>query len=264
MLSWAWKKQVKVGSIIIADAINTLTMRIIIFLLSSVNILELHTLDLIRVTHISKCWNNVKKLKNAFPDNILRPRTQKFDHHYLHSSLASILSVEKTSVRKLKIAIEREVWPHCILHVVSETLEELHLTVMSKRENPSSDDFLNYLSETFEAMKKLKKLVLNIESPAELKIRSNTLEEIDTTFCNSNTTVVECCCPSLKMITTLYHRGRSSIRPCVPLKDGELDGRIESIQFEGENVASFTAKDRSFMGLAVPPSCKIRFILDKE
>ena len=113
-------------------------------------------------------------------------------------------------------------------------------------------------------MKKLKKLVLNFESPAELKIRSNALEEIDTTLCHSNTTVVECFCPSLKMITTLYSRGRSSIRPCVPLNDGELDGRIESIQFEGENVASFTAKDRSFMGLAVPPSCKRRFILEKE
>jgi hypothetical protein len=65
-LSRVWKKKVKVGSIIIADAINTLTMRIIIFLLSSANIVELHTLDLIRVTHIehcySKCWNNVKKL----------------------------------------------------------------------------------------------------------------------------------------------------------------------------------------------------------
>jgi hypothetical protein len=103
-------------------------------------------------------------------------------------------------------------------------------------------------------MKKLKKLVLNFESPAELKTRSNALEEIDTTLCHSNTTVVECFCPSLKMITTLYSRGRSSIRPCVPLNDGELDGRIESIQFEGENVASFTAKDRSFMGLAVPPA----------
>jgi hypothetical protein len=76
--------------------------------------------------------------------------------------LASILSADITPVRKLKIAIEREIWPHCILN------------------------------------------------------------------------------------------------------DGELDGRIESIQFEGENVASFTAKDRSFMGLAVPPSCKRRFILEKE
>lgn len=268
MLSWACKKQIKIKSILVMDhGIDSLTMRIIIFLLTSANIVELNTLDLMRVTRIDTRFNDVKKLKGFFPDYILRPTAKQCDHHYFHSSIANVLSVDKLPMRKLKIDIDMDVWPHCILDVVSETLEELHLKISSKecetRKKPTNEEFVRYLTRTIEAMRKLKKLVLNIQAPADAILRSCTLEEIDMTLCHSSAKVVECNCPSLQMITVLHRRGESAIRPFAPFKDDEIEGRIEGI-FEGDDVASFTHKDRSFMGFAVPPSCKIRLVLDRE
>ena len=268
MLSWACKKQIKIGSIVVMEHdINSLTMRIIIFLLTCANIIELHTLDLMRLTRIVTHWNNVKKLKGVFPNGILRTRAQRYDHHYFHSSLANVLSVDKPSLQILKIDINIDIFPHCILDVVSDTLEELHLKISSKIfrnvKSPANYEFMRYLTKSIEAMKKLKKLVLNIQAPADVILTSCTLEEIDMTLCHSSTNVVECVCPSLQRMTVLHSRGESIIRPFVPFKDGEIEGMIESL-FEGDDVASFTSKDRSFMGFSVPQSCKIRLVLDKE
>ena len=62
---------------------------------------------------------------------------------YLHAALSNVLAedinTQQTCVKKLCISIEKEMWPHTLLEVLSESLEELTISIVNNKINDERD-----------------------------------------------------------------------------------------------------------------------------
>lgn len=243
----------------------------VVHLFKMCNLRELQSLDILKITNadsvFDECLGTSTRL-NGIPYSAMKKKIN--DHHYLHSSLANIFYHKVPPLKKLAITIQRNKWPHSLLEVVSETIEELKLDVFHRHESritsaEEGEQFIQYLSNTIENMTRLKKLNICIWFPAGLCIQSKTLEEIDVTRFPLYASVAECVCPSLKMITCMHHGDKSAVRPLVPFRRDELKFTPEDVELVNDfscvnlDCAQVLRRDKTFVGMDVPGACIIRY-----
>ena len=268
LVPWACRNHVKVGNFTAVEHdCSTLWLDLTLHLFKTCNILELHTLDILRISNIypvssyeDHCHKRISGISYSATDKKIE------DFQYLHSSLANIFSEARPPIKKLCITVKSERWPHPLLQIVSETIEELHLSVYSRERNNAGQEikpFLDYLRNTIAKMEKLKKLRLGVYFPVELEINSQSLEEIDTRGCPIYVQVAKCTCPSLRMFTCMNYKSMSNLRPVQPFKMGELKFAHKNVRMEKgvfADCAHMLCKDKEFAGMSAPDSCIVRFV----
>ena len=96
-------------------------------------------------------------------------------------------------------------------------------------------------------MPKLKKLSFDCDEEGSVRVRSQSLEEIDGT--GSGCVVTECICPSLKIFHCRVEKGGKpiTVKPVTPFRKEELKTKQD-----------FKVGDRPFIGMTVPTSCIVR------
>jgi len=262
LVDWACRNRVKVGSFtMLENECSSLWMNVVTHLFRVCNIIELHTIDIERICNVSPLFSYELPSLPGIPASAIRNQVE--DHHYFHSSLANVFADDTPALKKLTITIDREHWPHPLLEVVSDTLEELILCVCLSQEVIRDDQDLQYLTRMIQGMPKLKKLMITMPFPASFHIRSTTLEEIDARGCPTYFNLSECVCPSLKMITCMYYNPTFNFaRPVVPFQRNELKFTHKRIEMEKDvlaDCAHVEVGNRPFVGLKVPASCIIRY-----
>ena len=190
-------------------------------------------------------------------------KTVNVDCAYGGSVIVDILSEHVPALTAMKLRIYKDHWYEPLLTTFCNRLEQLELKVMSTSSEPGPccfDEDLQRVSNVISRMSSLKKLSISFYFKGSFKIRSESLEEIDTydaRICGY-VKMEECVCPSLKMFTfEQWQDGGMSLTALTPIQQTELVPRGE-----GDGVAlafaEFKAEARPFIGLKVPDSCTIR------
>jgi len=108
------------------------------------------------------------------------------------------------------------------------------------------------ISQMIENMPNLKKLSFDCDDEGSFRVRSQSLEEIETrhSWCD----VTECICPSLKMMRCRVHGFflSTTVKPVTPFTKEELKSKQD-----------FKVGDRPFIGMTVPNSCIVRLYFQK-
>ncbi len=222
-IAWACRHRVKIGGFRVKHHdCNALWLLAIQQMLQNCNLSDLTTIDLslledvspyhIKMHHLS----GIKKLRiPGFSNKVMKRAARKKIGHvdYIHSTLANVFAKQddtfaSISLKKLSIVIEKKLWPHPMLEVFSQTLEELtlHLTCNILQHQLSSQDRQNDpdmegLTRTIESMPNLKKFTLHAQFSTCFKIRSKSLEILDVSNIDPlvGFQITECICPNLKM-----------------------------------------------------------------
>ena len=216
LISWASLIHVKVGSLTIeSHTIHPGILKCIPHFLSKSNTMDLNELNMEKVMSVDmeRCEEmdiQLRKLQlvdATYPimcTSNNRKRTKKrrkklvMDHHYLHSSLASVLYEKYAPVKILKLAVRKDYWPHSILDVFECSLEELTLIILNNEEENIM--LPEYFMTTLSNLKYLKRLQLQLEFPAELNLCSNSLEHVDITESHCSMKISSINCPKLEVL----------------------------------------------------------------
>ncbi len=248
----------------------------VVHLFKMCNLCELESLDILKIISISNFVDTYaqhqrldRNIFRGIPYSSMKKKVS--DYHYLHSSLANTFYHKKPPLKKLAITIQKNKWPHSLLEIVSETVEELTVDIFHRpdrdddsdsseyEDNSYSDEkqFLRYLSLTIENMPKLKKLDLCMwfRNNSSFSIRSKSLQHIDLRRCPPYCKITQYICPSLVTITCCHHGEMSLIKPVIPFRTDEL--KFQHKDSHGARYELYIACSRLFEGLEVPTNCSI-------
>jgi len=250
MFHWMAKQRVRIQKIVIH--LNDLES---IFSLKMIaRICHLHQLRHLELTmggNISFCRETIEKnhrflLHAGVPESIADPSC----------SVLSIFAKRAKNIELMSLNISLNLCP--LLSKWSLSLMELHLTITKKQcaftsETGLTDDQEEFaaLSKTIQMMKALTFLNLNIRFPSKLKIRSNSLELINSYSSHKDVWVLECICPSLQ--TFVCRNQANGVQPEIPLSRREVE------RYEGKE--SIQVKQVPFKGMSVPDNCEVFFQL---
>lgn len=243
LISWASLKHVKIGSLTIeSHTIHPGILKCIPHFLSKCNTMDLIELNMEKVMsvdmeHCEEMDIQMRKLQlvdSTYPimctsNNRKRKKKRRkklvMDHHYLHSSLASVLYEKDAPVKILKLAVRKDYWPHSILDVFECSLEELTLIIFNNEEENIM--LPEYFMTTLSNLKYLKRLRLQVEFPTELNLCSNSLEHVDITQSHCSMKISSINCP--KLISLRCH--------ATNIGKSNHDGR--TMQYEKEIASDF-------------------------
>lgn len=169
-------------------------------------------------------------------------------HRMLTVALSS--SHNFAALKKLTLKMDVDQWHEPFFDFFSSTLEEMELSLSST--GASQDSSLNYISEGIERMGNLSKLKLSTNFAGQIKIKSKSLENIDTFWAASGFFVSECICPSLRLFRcehNLFGNYFNGVKPVVPFGERDL---------EEHRFLKFDAGSRPFIGMQVPAACVVR------
>lgn len=234
-IAWACRQKIKIGSFRVHHhECSSIWIRIMIHLFQQCNISELETLDISAIEHMSQFHTSQSfisrlKIPGLSKKKLMKAYLNDIGHvTYLHASLSNVLAehinTQDSYVKKLCISIEKEMWPHTLLEVLSESLEELTISIVNNkiislndergetgfvRNSNGLDDIMSMQALTcaIENMPNLKKLNLRVELNTTtqqhlLQIRSKSLEVLDVTGIDNSGgfQITHCKFPSLKLL----------------------------------------------------------------
>jgi len=108
-------------------------------------------------------------------------------------------------------------------------------------------------SNSFEQMRKLKNLDLQIMYDGEMSIKSRSLEEIDVTASNLRLKVTECICPSLQNFRVGYDVGLNIGVQLAPSRDISIDNSKQDSPLS----------EWDFVGIEAPRSCVVKAVVER-
>ena len=285
VVAFASRYRAKIGSFRRCELVNpSYWISAIIHMFKMCDLQELHSLDILSVECVQQqslflSSHSYNPLEVGFqcqgiPYSCLRKDIR--DHHYLHNALANVFSRKHPPLRKLSITVSMLLWPHPLLEMVSDTIEELHLQIPPPDDDADDGDgdgdgdadpfehedkmieFIEYLNNTLGNMKMLRKIKLNISTVVPiLGIRSQTLEEIDLLECPMYVRMASCQCPSLKLLSCFSFRSSPGNKFVVHPLNSSVQTQLDALGSGGS--LEITHREASFDGMHIPGSCIVKF-----
>ena len=297
--AWACKHRMKLGGVVSFTSIGRIALNLYMHMIRSCNIYDMHTLTLNLhhvSSHVSRHFRR-SAMENNIPEEVLKVpmspmefQTQYADYLRKHSGIN-----RTPSLKKLHLRIRKDEFHAPFLTSFSQSLEELSLNILKEERNVtenenenenengandatasvtvstkrgSYDDDLEQMSAAIQKLPKLKKLTICANMQAVFRIRSKSLEEINTKPSSIGFWVNECICPSLKLFRSRYHfpirRGYGQ-DPGVPYGNGLTpvftcyrDDVKDKFRNEKRlNELEVHAGSHPFVGMQVPSSCVV-------
>ncbi len=257
LVYWMSRHRVKLESLAIYCNCNSL---------ESMNhikmILRMCDVSNLRRVHLAISTNKPSYVKHELEDEFKFATNAGIPSKIADPSYSTLWTVVKwaKNIEVLNLQIPPGLCP--LLQNLSHSLIELSLTIsdhkksiigetsqftIGRQEERNLDD----LSHAIESMGKLKRLHLKIQFPTKIKIKSNSLEYIDSYTSHKNMWISECVCPSLRKVICRYET--NGVIPMIPLSQREVE------QYEGRE--SINVGNRPFEGMVVPNLCEVFYQL---
>lgn len=167
--------------------------------------------------------------------------------------------------------------PLRLITAFSETLKTLHLRIktdLGSTGSRGSFDLLQSISQAIEEMKLLNTLVLHIQFETSLRIKSASLQTIDTTKSMLGFSIDQCLCPTLIMIRFNYGiseigetgyetNGLKPLRRKMLMSTRNDYNGLPDQNDDSVRVVDFVAGDCPFIGMNVPDNCIVRIGIER-
>lgn len=266
--AWACKHKMKLGGVVSFTSIGRIALNLYMHMIRSCNIYDMHTLTL-NLQHVSSHVSHhfrTSAMENNIPKEVLQAPMSPVDFQQQYVEyIKEHLGVRMPSLKKLHLRIQKDEFNALFLKTFSQSLEELSLHILERDDiakNKSHDHDLEKISEAIACLPKLKKLRICADLQASFRIRSASLEEINTIDSAFGFWVKECICPSLNLFKSRYQfpSGPNAVAngngatPEFPCYRGAVKGRFLGKRLNDLQVC---AGSHPFVGMKVPSSCVI-------
>lgn len=252
---WACKHYVKVGSVDLSRCKSVVECNLFMYFLRCYNVKDMHTL---RIALDQDClymgnWLHGEAIQSEIPLEVM---DSLITFSEFQRDFAELVPSRTQALKKLDLSIRKKDIHIPFFSGFSSTLENLTLSIDGSHQETQSgslDGDLEKITESIECMPMLKKLTLKVSFPVSFRIKSLSLEEIDTTSSIYGFWVDECICRSLKVFRCRYldQMTRNGISPDPILMNGVIASKKE-IKFR---VGSHPCK-----GMKVPDCCNINLL----
>ena len=292
---WVGKKSVKLSDLTInVNFDDNDAMNIYFHLLQSCNIIEMQTLTIVQFSSEAQFSRHLRHrsltggrnrrsiksdFSSDFSSNVISQVHAPMIARDFLTLLAAYVSSKCLQLNKMILVFLTKRDFHRPLRFItafSETLKILHLRIKTDLGSTGSRGSfdLQSISQAIEEMKLLNTLVLHIQFETSLRIKSASLQTIDTTKSMLGFSIDQCLCPSLIMIRFNY--GISVIgetgdetnglkplrRKMLMSARNDYDG-MPNQNADSVRVVDFVAGDCPFIGMNVPDNCIVRVGIER-
>eukprot|EP00979_Chaetoceros_neogracilis_P017526 scaffold10238_cov276-Chaetoceros_neogracile.AAC.7 len=235
-------------------------------LLKSCNVSELELLNISGITEPKQ--SSDEECDQATALGIQLFPAHSLDIQGIHMKTIEALRGRCSPIKSMELACCLVPWYDQLITNYRDSLEQLTLKITKSQDqniyitSSMAISQMAIVTKLIESMPRLKKLKLQTWFKADINIKSETLEEIDTYFMFDGSFVRKCECPKLKHFKCRNfeqcHQCKNGVLPVLPFEDGELvllrhGGGID--RWYARPSVDFRVGDRLFRGMKAPNEC---------
>ena len=244
-LDWACTNRMSLGHVDFWGIRTNYDLNLCIHLLLSCSIAQLHTFHINlsqRTNFVTYSRNDTKRIVvDGVPAEVLHvPQDAKM----FQKNFSRCIAGKVKKLEKMYICVRKNELYAPFITNFSETLVDLSLAIHcggKRTKSGSLDEDLEEISHAIERLSLLKRLTIIATPRASFRIRSRSLEEIDTSYSQFGFWVDECICPLLQVfVMNLLKNGvRNGVMPVSEITDRR----------------HIVVGSCPFVGMQVPDSC---------